>query len=114
MTESEPEDLDFDYFVRQGSHVHIIRYDSNGVAKDKASLNLADTMKFHVDDFVASFKDTISGSIFMRFAKNNESGFTSLTTEFQNVFTVGEDGSESECFFFDDDVDEIIAYQFTD
>jgi hypothetical protein len=71
-------------------------------------------MSFHSDEFMASFKDTLSESIFMRFERFDGSEITSLTTQFSNVYTTFENGEENECFFFDDDVDEVIAYEFGD
>lgn len=112
MDDMDSGDLDFEYYIRPGSLVHIIRYDRNQQPRDKIALHLADVMSFHVDEFMVSFKDTLSGSIFMRFERFDGSEVTSITTKCSNVYTTFEDGEENECFYFDDDVDEVIAYDF--
>ena len=110
----ENEDVDFEYYVRSGSLVHIVRYDRDCNVQDKIVGNLSDKMTFHVDDFMLSFKDTITGSIYMRFERYDDVYVTSFTTLYCNVYTDYEDGEENECLFYDDDVDEIIPYQFHD
>lgn len=110
----ETEDLDFEYYVRPGSLVHIVRHDKFNNMRDKIIRNLSKKMIFHVDEFMLSFKDTISDSIYMRFEKYDGVYVTSFTTLYSNVHTDFEDGEEHECLFRDDDVDEIVAYQFHD
>jgi hypothetical protein len=114
MNDTGSDELDFEYHVRQGSPVFIVRYDRDQQPRDKVALNLADVMSFHVDYFMISFKDTISGSIYMRFETYDGQEVTALTTEFHNVYTSYEDGQENGCFFFDDDVDETIAFDTSD
>lgn len=108
------EDLDFEYYVRSGSLVHIVRYDRDYNMQDKIVGDLSDKMTFHVDEFMFSFKDTITGSIYMRFQKYDGAYVTSFTTLYCNVYTDFQDGEETECFFYDDDVSEIMPYQFHD
>lgn len=110
----ENEDLDFEYYVRSGSLVHIVRYDRDYNMQDKIVGDLSDKMTFHVDEFMFSFKDTITGSIYMRFQKYDGAYVTSFTTLYCNVYTAFQDGEENECFFYDDDVSEIMPYQFHD
>lgn len=110
----ENEDLDFEYYVRSGSLVHIVRYDREHNVQDKIVGNLSDKITFHVDEFMLSFKDTITGSIYMRFEKHDGAYVTSFTTLYCNVYTDFQDDEEHECLFYDDDVDEIMPYQFHD
>lgn len=110
----DTDDLDFEYYVRPGSLVHIVRYDREYNVQDKIVVNLSDKMTFHVDEFMLSFKDTITGSIYMRFESYDGVYVTSFTTLYCNVCTDFQDGEENECLFYDDDVDKIIAYQFHD
>jgi hypothetical protein len=114
MSDADSEELDFEYHIRQGSRVYIVRYDRNHQPRFKVALNLAEVKSIHVDDFMASFKDTMSGSIFMRFETYDGYEVTSLTTQVHNVYTTFEDGEEHGCAFFDDEVDETIAFDTSD
>lgn len=110
----ETDDLDFEYYVRPGSLVHIVRYDREYNMQDKIDGNLSGKMAFHADEFMLSFKDTITEAIYMRFVKYDGAYTTLFTTLYYNVYTDYEDGEEHECLFCDDDVDEILPYQFHD
>ena len=114
MSDADSEDLDFEFHVRQGSLVYVVRYDRNQQPRFKVAMKLADVKTIHVDYFMASVKDTISGSIFMRFETYDGYEVTSLTTDFHNVYTDYEDGEENECLFYDDDVDEVLAFETSD